>query len=548
MKKRTVFFLFLSILLLAGCTKDNPPTEEADKVIVATVDDLKITETSFQRAYLPILLYGDKFDSDESREEVMNYLIGQKLLAKTALDAGLDSSTLIQKTRDRVEQQAMSRQLYQKWVKEKLPKPTEEELRTGFVRGHKSLFVRHLFSNSESDIRKYRQLLTDGSESFYTLAQDVFSDTVLSRNGGALGWITFGDLDETLEDTIFALQPGQISGPVKSQYGWHILSVDDYREDVIRTEDDFQKTKDLIYNKIIERRENVLGKQVLNDFMSQYDIEFNREITAQVWPLVIARLQAETADLKHTPLLSESSSDLESLRDETLLTVNDERWSVAKIVDRLPELDRSLLYGNLYVAASNVIRNEMLTREARKLNLENHPNVLEEVQDVYDQLLADAYVNLIADTLTFTESEQKAFYQQNQLQRYHAPDSLQVELYTFSDSLQAAKALYQLRSGLVYTDPGDEVIWLSAPDQDKSLYLLARTLSLGTMAGPISHHNAWVLVKLLKRHRIPLKFETIQDRVLSDMENERFSTTRSILLDKIRPKHTITIDHELLYR
>jgi len=544
---RNVFFFFLTLLILSSCSKDKP-VSEIPAIIVASVDDLKITETSFQRAYLPVLLYGDKFDSEESRAEVLNYLIGQKLLSQTAIDAGLDTSKRIQKTRDRVERQAMSRQLYRKWVKEKLQEPSEQELRTGFIRGHKSIFARHLFSNSESEIRKYAQKLADGSENFYTLAQDVFTDTTLSRSGGALGWITFGDLDESLENTLFSLQPGQISDPVESQYGWHILSVDDSREEVIRTEEDFLKTRDLIYNKINERRENVLGKQVLNDFMRQYKIEFKREITTQVWPLVIARLDAENQDLKSMPKLSESNADLESLKDETLLTVNGEEWTVASILDRLPELDRSLLYGNLYVAASNIIRDEMLTREARDLKLEDHPDVLEEVKDAYDQMMADAYVNLIADSLTFTQATQKTFYEQNQLQRYHAPDSLQVELYMFSDSLQAAKVLYQLRSGVISTDPEDIKFWLSAKDQTSPLYNLTRTLSLGTMAGPLAYDGSWTLVKLMDRRRLPLIFKDIQERVLTDMESERFSTTRNILLNEIRPKHNIVINHALLNR
>ncbi len=542
----SLFLLFL-LLFLNTCSQDEPILDPR-RVIVATIDNIEVSETSFQRAYLPVLLYGDKFDSEKNREEMLNFLIGQKLLAQIARDADLDTNTQIQRMRVLVERKAMSRQLYQNWVRDKMQAPTEAELREGFKRGRKAIFLRHLFAETEAEIRTYAPLLDSGQETFYTLAQDVFSDTLLSRNGGALGWITFGDLDETLEDTAYALKPGKISQPVKSQYGWHILMVDDTQEDVFVTEKDFLENRELIRKKIIERRENLLGKQVLNDFMQQFKIEFNREITKHAWPAVIAHLNPENPGPLRNTEFSAIVSDLDVIKQETLLEVNGEAWSVADILQRLPELDRSLLYGNLYIAASNIIRDEMLAREARRLSMDVHPDVKEEVQDSQDQILADSYVRLIADTLVFSGSTQKSYYGKHKLHRYHAPDSLLIETFAFADSLAASKALYQLRSGNVATYPGSESLWLGISQQETPIYIIARSISTGTLAGPVLFKNKWTIVKLLERHRAPLEFENIKARVLSDMEQDRFNTTRGILLDGIRPKHDISINYELLNR
>ncbi len=536
--------LFLSIFLLS-CSPDEPQTNE-NRVIVAMLDDLEITETSFQRSYLPVLLYGDKFDSEENRADMVNYLIGQKLLAQKGREAHLDTIALIKQLGERSEGRALSRQIYKKWVKDNVPTPSEAELREGFRRGQKGIFVRHLFADSEADIQEYSRRLRNHEESFYTLAQNVFSDTTLSKNGGALGWITFGDLDETLEDTVYNMKAGQISQPVKSQYGWHILTVEDTQEEVFITETDYLENRDLIYNKILERRENVLGKQVLNDFMSQYPIEFNRDITRQVWPIVVAHLNPDDSKPGQSVEFSKLLSSLEVYLDERLLSVDREDWTVSDILKRMPELDRSLLYGNLYVAASNIIRNEMLTREARSLGLDKHPDVLEEVQDSQDQIIADTYVSLIADTLNFDKLTQRNFFQKNKLTRYHAPDSLLVELFEFPDSLAAVKGLSRLRNKSVSTDPGREQIWIGATEHKSRLYMLTRSIAVGTTSGPVYYQSKWVLVKLMDRKRLPLEFEAIQTRVLADMERERFNTTRSILLDMFRPEHNISINFELL--
>jgi len=545
--QRKVNLLSILLVLLVACNKQDPALDP-DAVIVASVDDHFITETSFQRAYLPLLLYGDKFDSKENREEMANFLIGQKILADEGRKAELDTVSLIRRARERVERRALARQLYQEWVRKDMTQPTEAELREGFRRGKKSIFMRHLFAQTEAEIREYADRLKQDGENFYTLAQDVFSDTLLSNNGGALGWVTFGDLDETLEDTLYQLKPGQISEPVKSQYGWHILSMDDSQEELFITEDDYVKHRELIRKKIVERREQVLGKQVLNDFMSKVNIQFNRDITKQVWPIVIDHLNPENVEKGIRPEFSQMNAKLSDLRSEVLLTANGEPWTVSQILARLPELERSLLYGNLYVAASNIIRDEMLYREAMRLGLDDRPLVREEVRDQEDQALADTYVLMISDTLKFTPDHQRSYFESNKLTKYHAPDSLQIELFYFSDSLTAAKALYQLRNGLLATNPADERLWLGPGSSQDPLYRLTRTIAPATMVGPVTHQGKWTLVKLVSRKRHPLEFSKVSDRVLTDMENERFNTTRNLLLETLRPQHKISIDHERLNR
>jgi peptidyl-prolyl cis-trans isomerase C len=541
------YFVFISLLLITSCSSDKKTPAEQQSVF-ATVDGVEISETSFQRAFLPVLLYGDKFDSPETRREVMNILIGQKLLAMSAHEANLDTGARIENARGRAERKALSRKVYDEWVRKKIEVPSEEQLREGFNRGRKALFARHLYADSEAKIKDYSRRLNSGEASFYTLAQDAFADTILSKNGGALGWITFGDLDETIEDTLYTLTPGRISQPVKSQYGWHILALDDIQEELFVTEEDFQGSRSLIYNKIVDRRAALLGKQVINDFMSQYKINFNREITKLVWPEVITRLNSKEGLALINAEYDNSGSQLEALKDETLLTVNGENWTVAAIIQRLPDIDRTILQSNLYMAASNVIQNEMLSREAIRLGFQDDIDVIEEVRDSQEQLLAEIYVSVQADTMTFDSSRQKDFYTEHRMNRYHAPDSLQLELLAFKDSLSASKVLREIRSGRPKEIVTKNIIWLGPSHRNTGIYKLARSISKGTVAGPVSYKQMWTLVRLIDRKRTPLDYVKIKPRVAADMERERYSSTRNILLKGIRPKHDIIINYDQLDR
>jgi parvulin-like peptidyl-prolyl isomerase len=69
-----------------------------------------------------------------------------------------------------------------------------------------------------------RQRLLDG-EDFATLAAEYSSDTTSAVNGGDLGWIGRGETVAPFEEAAFSLEPGQISDPVRSDFGYHIIEV-----------------------------------------------------------------------------------------------------------------------------------------------------------------------------------------------------------------------------------------------------------------------------------------------------------------------------------
>lgn len=545
---RRLLFSALSVLYIIGflsCSSEEK-AEGTDPVMVATINGEGISKTSFERAYVPVLLYGDKFDSPDSRLEVLNLLIGSRVLASEARRAELDTSEYAKKQKGRVERTALARKIYHERVKYQVAQPTEEELIQGFARSKTSLFVRHLFAETEPEIERYADQINSGDESFYTIAQHTFADSGLAASGGALGWITFGDLDETLEDTLYNLEPGRVSAPVQSQYGWHLLLIEDHQTEVAFSEEDFVKSKDVISQKIFERREALLAKQVLNEFMFQYKISFNRDVARQLWPDVMALLNAGELEQINRGELKEIDTPINDLRNTTLLTVNDEEWSVGAILGRFPEIDPAQILTNPYIASSHVIRDEMLAREGKNKGYLNDPEVADEIRDAQDQVLAALYIEQFVDSMSFNEQRQRDYYQVRKQQVYHGPDSLNIETYVFTDSLTAVKALYQSRSTEDFLGMPVDRIWLGPSDERNPKYQLATKLTAGTAAGPILENGNWYLVKLIERKRTQLSFEAVWAKVNSDMEKDRFGAVKYLLLKDIKPNYDIQILSENL--
>lgn len=82
--------------------------------------------------------------------------------------------------------------------------------------------VRHILVSSKAKAEQIEQQLHNGA-SFAVLAKKYSTDTTSAKNGGSLGAITKGEMVPPFDKAAFSLKTGQISPPVHSVYGWHII-------------------------------------------------------------------------------------------------------------------------------------------------------------------------------------------------------------------------------------------------------------------------------------------------------------------------------------
>ena len=235
MKTLRLATLATASLLLAACqAKTDAAGAAADdpsKKPVATVAGKPITQGMFD-TYVKSATGRSVADLEpELKQRALDSLISMHVLSaqaeKDGLDKEADMSARLQLDRMNMLQQALA----EKYLKDKTP--TEQELRAEYDTQVAQLSrnehrARHILVPTEIAATQILERLRKG-EKFETLAKDSL-DASRDR-GGDLGWFSPSSMVKPFAEAVVALKKGEtIAKPVQTQFGWHIIRVDDIRE------------------------------------------------------------------------------------------------------------------------------------------------------------------------------------------------------------------------------------------------------------------------------------------------------------------------------
>ncbi len=124
--------------------------------------------------------------------------------------------------------------------------------------------VSHIMVNTEELANEVYADISGGDLSFADAAATWSQDSATASNGGQLGWVTDGQLPDELDAVVFQMKPGDISRPVQSPYGWHILTVTEKDDDRALTANQYD-------TKVLEARTAFLEDQrAKNDISSDH--------------------------------------------------------------------------------------------------------------------------------------------------------------------------------------------------------------------------------------------------------------------------------------
>ena len=204
-----------------------------------TLDNLVRFEIYKQDAESKGIKISDK-DVDAEFDKMVKMYGGEEKLQAALKENNLTEEKMKEYTKTNL----LMQQYQEKMMKEM--EPTEKELKKYYddqKDEFKTAEASHILVKTKEEAEAIKKEL-DGGADFAKLAKEKSLDTGSAQNGGSLGQFTPGQMVKEFDEKVFSMKPGEISDPVKTQFGYHIIKLD-------KISNDFNSAKDAVKEAVI---------------------------------------------------------------------------------------------------------------------------------------------------------------------------------------------------------------------------------------------------------------------------------------------------------
>ncbi len=275
--KKYLIFLFL-LLPLVACSKKH------DDKVVATIDGEKVTLQEFNAELDKIPMNMKMLVASQSgKKNFLDRLIVQKLLLKEAKKENIEKDKEFQDKLAEFKSQLIMQTLLGKKIA-KASNFSDEELQK-YYEAHKEEFkkereiqTRQIVVKSEQEAKELQGKIAKG-EDFADLAKRYSLDPSAKANGGDIGYHPKGTLIPEYEEAAFKLTKiGQVSGPVKTQLGYHIIKLEGVRPPAYVP---FAEVKDFIRQKLTQEKQTEMVQKYIEGLKKNAKIVVNADLLTE---------------------------------------------------------------------------------------------------------------------------------------------------------------------------------------------------------------------------------------------------------------------------
>jgi len=279
--RKLVVLAIMLVLAITGCSKDKGSTAGkttiSDPHVVAQIGDAKIMDKDIDAILSQIPEpYRARYSTPEAKREIVDRMVEVRMMAMEAKKRKIDERPETKLKLEYIVDQILAKDLEDSTVDS--IQISDADI-TKYYNDNKEKFtvgprvkVRHILVEKEDEAKAILAQLKKGAD-FAALAK-AKSKCPSAPRGGDLGWITKGRMDPEFEKAAFALKKGELSGVVKSSFGYHIILCEDKEE---AKEKPMEEIKPMVERQIKrERREEAVNK-LKEEVKKAYPVTINAE-------------------------------------------------------------------------------------------------------------------------------------------------------------------------------------------------------------------------------------------------------------------------------
>jgi len=544
MKRYASLFLLLGLILaLSGCGK-----KEGEKIL-ARVGDHQITLSDFQQRWAHGL--HAKFTSRQQeldiRKKTLDLIIDDKLMIIGAYEKKLNESPEVKSQLEEAKPRILLRVLYTKEIKDKV-KVNDADVKAYYDKLGVEVGARHILVKTEDEARKIKEELDKGAD-FAQLAKEKSTDPSTKDKGGDLGFFKWGKMVGPFQEVAFKLKPGEISQPVKSRFGWHIIKVEE-RKKVER--EPLKKLKPQIESQLKRSQE----RKRVDEYIAQLKQKANLEYDPKALQLVLSKYKGGKGKIEFT----------DQEKGMVLLKYKGGKWTLGRFADELAKVGpfrrpKFVKEEDVKNFVEQQILQDLLVDAAKQEGIEANPEFKRELKKSEERiLLTKMQREVLPKGVSVSDEEAKAYYQSHQ-DRFKVAAQVNIREIQVKTKEEAEKLLKRIKRGGSFkrlakqkslrkwaAKKGGEMGYFEArryPELFKAAWGLKKR---GQLAGPIkTKGNNWSIIRLLgkKEERIQA-FDEVKEKARNLALAEKREKVKGEWLANMRKKVKITINEKLL--
>ncbi|MCW9064833.1 MAG: peptidylprolyl isomerase [Ignavibacteriaceae bacterium] len=535
------------IIIISTCLSTLAYSQQSSSQILATVGDHNITLSEFDERYTNYLLSTGVKDNLFVREAILENLINEILLYYYDSNENILNDSKYLKELEKTRIRTILAYLKDQEVYAKIT-VSEQEVREAFSRVNEEIAARHLFAKTEEEANNLYELVKIGVD-FDLLAKQVFTDSVLKNNGGYLGYFTWGDMDPSFEDAAYSLKIGEISAPVKTEYGYSIIKLEDRITNPLLTESEFQRKKSHLENVVKMRKKEPSEINYINNIFDKSKLTFKNENLEKILVKLYSKENIE-------------SGNYNSLSEECA-RYGDKMYSRAAIEQMISDLpsyysNRINSIESLQAAIEGILLKDTLYDIAISKGYDTTKVVLDRIEKYKmstflkfkkDEIISKAQLpdsvifKYYKDNISSFSTEPELNLQEILVENEELANSIIKLLNEGSDFGELAKK-YSLRK---WSADNDGIMGYAPVSKFGNYKKLFWDSQVGEIIGPVKIEDIYGIFRILgKEESNPLDFGTIKGEVIKASQFENQTEILQDYLEKIRRKVNIGINEDML--
>ncbi len=217
-----------ALAVVLTCAAPALAQEDPLAQVVASVNGTEITIGHMMLVHMGLPQEYQEVPADALWDGILQQIIQHEVFAQS--DAAVESArvtlSLENQRRTLLASEAISA-LAKSLV---TPRQVEEEYKKRYVDGarDKEFDASHILLSNEEDALAVMAEVSQRDADFAAVARQK-SEGPSGPNGGSLGWFGPGDMVPSFQEAVDELDPGDVTGPVRTQFGWHVIKLNDVR-------------------------------------------------------------------------------------------------------------------------------------------------------------------------------------------------------------------------------------------------------------------------------------------------------------------------------